>query len=379
MNNRLTFILIVLFICFLSAMVGSIVTYSYFLNNIYNLPRFGEIEYKNGSRPGIVIREAKKVVVEQDTQINEIINSTQASIVGIFKKQATTTANPNNQDFNLSKFYYLKNRLGQGLVVTSDGWIMTTFNPYNHKKFNKDDFVKKYVIATKDKIYNIDKVLVDKFSPFIFLHIKAKDLPVKSFADNNDILIGEEVIAVNYDSSVWISYVSYYGTNKDLIKFSDNNNLELKLNSEPNKEFLESFIFDLSGRVVGFIDYDGNIISINGIKSTIKSLLTYQKIKKPSLGVYYINMHDLIKYDGNIQKGALIYNTNKESVVKNSTAYKAGLREGDIILSVNNIYIDKFNDLSSVIQNYLAGDKVNITYRRNSQEYNVDIVLGEQE
>ncbi len=378
MNNRLIIILFLLFICLLSGTVSSIISYSYFFNNIYNLPYFGEIEYNNGLRSGIVIREAKKVVVEQDAKINEIISNTQTSIVGIFKKRATTTTTLDNQNFNLSKFYYFKDNLGQGLVVTSDGWIMTTFNPYSYEKFNKNDFVKKYVVATKDKIYNIDKVLIDKFNSFIFVHIKAKDLPVKSFADNNDILIGEEVIAVNYDSSAWISYVSYYGTNKNLIKFSDNNNLELKLNSAPSKEFLESFIFDLSGRVIGFIDNKGNIISINGVKSIIKSLLTYQKIKKPSLGVYYINMYDLIKYNNNLQKGALIYNIDKKPIVNNSAAYKAGLREGDIIISVNNIYIDKFNDLSSVIQNYLAGDKVNITYRRNGQEYNVDIILGEK-
>jgi len=362
-----------------SSVLGGVIAYSYFFNDVYNLPCFGEIEYKNGLKPGIVIREAKKVVVEQDVKINEIINNTQTSIVGIFKKVkiSSNKESLDNQKFSLKEFYYVKDRVGQGLVVTSDGWIMTTFNPYKNKTFNEDKFLQNYVVATKDQIYTIDKVLVDKFGPFVFLHIDTRDLPVKSFADNDEILVGEEVIAVNYELSAWITYISYYGPNKELIKFSDENNLEIKLSNSPNKEFFGAFVFDLSGKVVAFIDSEGNIIPIDNIKNVVNSLLKYQKIKRPSLGIYYIDLQDLIRYDSNVKKGAIIYNEGKRAIVKDSVAQKAGLQKGDIIVSINNIYIDKFNDLSSVIQDYLAGDKITITYLRGGKENNVDIILDE--
>jgi len=64
----------------------------------------------------------------------------------------------------------------------------------------------------------------------------------------------------------------------------------------------------------------------------------------------------------------LIYkNLDGIGVIKGSPAALAGLKERDIITHIDNIEINKDNDLKQVLQNYLAGDKIIIRYIRNKK------------
>ena len=79
------------------------------------------------------------------------------------------------------------------------------------------------------------------------------------------------------------------------------------------------------------------------------------------------------------QKGAIIYKDQKGlAVQKNGPADKAGLKEGDVIISIDNINLDKNNDLAEMIQNYAAGDKIRLLIKRAGSEKEVEVVLGEQ-
>lgn len=79
----------------------------------------------------------------------------------------------------------------------------------------------------------------------------------------------------------------------------------------------------------------------------------------------------------NLDKGALIYPRGKVAVLENSPAQKAGLQEGDIITWINNRELDKQNDLADVIATYKSGDKITVSYWRDGQEKQVDLILGE--
>ncbi len=100
------------------------------------------------------------------------------------------------------------------------------------------------------------------------------------------------------------------------------------------------------------------------------------------LGVNYIDLSGLagsLTENNYWQKGAIIYKDQRGlAVQKNSPAEKAGLREGDVIISVDNIALTKDNDLADVIQNYLAGDKLTLVYLRDGAENEVEITLVEQ-
>ena len=104
-------------------------------------------------------------------------------------------------------------------------------------------------------------------------------------------------------------------------------------------------------------------------------------ITRPALGINFINLSSLVaadKQNNNWQKGVIIYKDLKNiAVKKGSSADKAGLLEGDIIISVDNVNLDNINDLADIIQNYAVGDKINLLIIRDGAEKEVEATLLE--
>ena len=126
-NTKITIIILAVIFGLTSGIVGGLLGRTYILGNIYNLPFFGEIVFPKGDYNGgsLIISGAKKVVVEQNTKVTETINSANSSLVGIFVKQKYTEDTSLDQGFDLDNYYKLNKELGQGLIITSDGWIIT--------------------------------------------------------------------------------------------------------------------------------------------------------------------------------------------------------------------------------------------------------------
>ena len=187
-NKSGIFIIIFLAVIFgiAGGIAGELIARSYLLS--YNIPFRGEINFSNEDYGGasLIIRDAKKVVVEQDAKVIETINSVDNSLVGIFKKQnraefenqeAESTSSP---ILKIQDYYQINQEAGQGFIITSDGWIVT-----NTKLV---DALNNYLVITKDKkIYTIDEIVRDDFTGFNFLHVGAKDFSVRKFIGLNEI------------------------------------------------------------------------------------------------------------------------------------------------------------------------------------------------
>ena len=75
-------------------------------------------------------------------------------------------------------------------------------------------------------------------------------------------------------------------------------------------------------------------------------------------------------YSSENEKGAAV-----TSVIDSSAAFKAGLKEGDIITKVDNSPISDPEALSKVIRDHKAGDVVAIHYLRGTDEKEVKVTL----
>lgn len=86
---------------------------------------------------------------------------------------------------------------------------------------------------------------------------------------------------------------------------------------------------------------------------------------KAMLGVYTAR-------DSRDSKGAEI-----ERVMPNSGADKAGLKSGDVIMQVNGREVTDGKELTEIISNHDAGDKVTIIYDRDGKRHETDATLSE--
>jgi serine protease Do len=65
-----------------------------------------------------------------------------------------------------------------------------------------------------------------------------------------------------------------------------------------------------------------------------------------------------------------------QSVTGESAAEKAGLKEGDVIIKIDDKKIETPDDLTEAIQDHKPGDKVSITYLRDKKEQKANAELG---
>jgi len=374
-KHKLFFLIVIILILSIGGgIVGDIIAKSYLIDASYNLSSFGNLDFSQGKfrDQGIVISNAKNVIVQEDVKIKETINSVSASLVGIYKKQKLVKT---SNVFSPDNFYKISDAAGQGFIITSDGWIVTTLG--------LDKIYTDYVVITKDKkIYQIDRAVSDVPTGFNFIHVAARDFPVKKIAGSQDVQTGNSTISVNWLGLSWVSSILGLEEKSGSVESSDSFSTKLILNNEVPQEFRGSIIFNLAGDALGLANEKGEIEPMAHLQTVVNSLFKNKLITRSSLGINYINLASLVAIDEKNnywQKGAIIYKDQKGIAVrKNSPADKAGLLEGDIIISINNINLDKVNNLADIIQSYAAGSKINLAIMRDGAEKAVEIILGEQ-
>lgn len=380
-NNLVLIIALAAVFGFASGIVGEIVTRVYILEDAFGIPLFGEINYgANGS--SLIIREPKKVVIEQNTMVAEAAKGIAGSLVGIHGKLAV--ANDGKTALN---YYDLEKYSGQGLIMTSDGWIMTSFLPEGINPSAKDfDQAKAsaavkagfVIIDSNRQIYEVQSAIFDKATGFSFWQIKAKDLPVRKFIFKDDLKSGASVMGVSTKGWIWQSTITGVNRNPDaLVESSDNCHSEIVLADNPSVVFSGSFLFNLNGDVIGILGSNNKLKPILDFTGTINSILKTGNIKKASLGVNYINLTSVASPVDKYEKGALISaDKNSVAIEKGSAAEKAGLKSGDIILEVNGSEINAGNDLCDLIAGMKGGDEIVLKYMRNGESKEVKIILG---
>lgn len=378
-----------------SGVVGAIFARSYIVGTEFNIPLFGDIDYRgnNYGNSNLIISNPKNVIIEQNEKVVETANSVKSSIVGIYlkKEKSTTAANEKVIDkskFNINDYYQLNSEIGQGFIVTSDGWILSSFIPkeiISNKNLTNEklsELFSKYLIISQDKkIYQVDNILYDEDTNYAFWHTPVNDLPVRGFVSEGEVKNGQLVMAVNWEESIWLTTVLSRQKSKELVQSSDVCLSSINLSQSPTDEFKNSFLFSLNGNLISMIDSNGEMDLVSNFSSAIASILRDKKITRATLGVNYAELSDLVKIENNfnINKGAIILkNVKGVAVEKDSPAELVGLAEGDIIVVANGVEINKDNRLCDIISRKLPGENLLIEYLRNNEKKTVDIKLVEK-
>ncbi|MBN2884538.1 PDZ domain-containing protein [Patescibacteria group bacterium] len=329
-------------------------------NQEFNLNDYGYLS------PNLVIRDPKKVVVNQDVKVDETIRDIKGSLLSVFVRL------DNNDDY-----YDLNAPFANAIAATNDGWVMAIW-PETVPEYLLSKASSTYVIIdSQKKIYEIDQVLFStkNTGDFVFFHLlNANSLSVKRLLSDAEIKLGQSLILSTSNQAFVLD--SLAKKNQDGLYLSSDIYAQ-KVSLANNDQETSAFIFNLNGDILGVIDNKGNWLLSPAIDAYWRSLLRNNNLQKASLGVSYLDLSYIINNESAPTKGALIQAVSgSNAIVKNSAAERAGLKLGDVITRINSIELNSDNNLSLIISTYNPGDNIIIDFIRGGESRQVEVVLG---
>lgn len=225
---------------------------------------------------------------------------------------------------------------------------------------------------------------------------KGKDLKPAKLGDSAQMEVGDRVVAIGnalgqFQNSVTTGIISGYGRDveaSDGTGFSTETLQNLfQTDAAINQGNSGGPLVNLNGEVIGIntavagsgAENIGFAIPINDAKGLIDSVIATGKLERPYLGVRYITLTDDVAFDLGIdtKRGAFIVEGQRgqPSILEDSPAQKAGLREKDIIIKINGENVDERNSLTSLIGKHQVGEEVTLTIVRDGQEQEIKATL----
>lgn len=372
---------------FIAGITGEIIVRTYFMPD-YTTSYFTS-EYNLGdlnNRSNLIIRDAKKVVVNQDVKVEETIGSIQPALLRVFKR--ITPESDLSQDLSTSSlelldlseeealYYNLDEPDFIALIITSDGWATASLSPGLVEDFNISDYV---AIDNNRRLYDLDELSDFENLPgnLIFFHLDgASNLPIKALASRSNISLGQSVLTISDFNNVSLTSVSAIKFPGGILS-SDALNIRLSLAGNLGNDFLNSFVFNLAGDLVAIIGSDKELIPAFSYTHYWQSFFQDKVFSPPYFGVNYLDLSRTKVVGLDREKGVLLQGSDERAaVIKGSPADQAGLLTGDIITWINNQELDYNHDLSSVISSYNPEEEISIIYIRGEEEYRVKVKLG---
>jgi serine protease Do len=269
--------------------------------------------------------------------------------------------------------------LGSGFIIDPSGLVVTN----NHVV---GEAAKVQVILQDNTKYPAQIVGRDPRTDLAVLKIKAdKPLPYVKFGDSSAAQVGDWVVAVGnpfgLGGSVTTGIISARGRDIHSGQFDD----FLQIDAPINRGNSGGPTFNLNGEVIGIntaiYSPNGGSVGIgfavpsNVAKTVVKQLETDGKVSRGWLGVQIQDVTPAIAaslglHDG--EGGALVATVNSDS-----PGDRAGLKQGDVILSFNGTDIKQMRDLPRAVAAAAPGSEASIKVWRKGKTTELTAKLGE--
>lgn len=271
---------------------------------------------------------------------------------------------------------------GSGIVMSQSGYIITNCHVV-------DDAYHLTVTLSDERVYDAQLVGKDSASDLAVLHIDGENLTAAEFGDSSQAQVGDAVAAIGDPLGIELR-----GTMTEGIISAINRNLTIQgrtltliqTTAALNEGNSGGPLINCYGQVIGIntakiggyssgtgVEGLGFAIPIHVAKEVIDQLIETSYVPgRPSLGVE-ITVPDLqYRLYFNVPDG--LYVTD---VDEGSNAWSAGLRSGDVILSVSGYRVTSEDDLTAALGGFSVGDTVNLILYRSGRQLTADVILQE--
>lgn len=355
----------------------------------------GLLATQNDDNTTPTLQKQQIVLKNQGELISSIADKVSPSVVSV---EVTAQAQPLEGLFGLPGRQPVMQGAGTGIIIDKSGLIVTNRHvvPAGASKVS-------VTLADGTKLEEVDvagRTAASDPLDIAFLKIKdakGKQLVPARMGDSSKIKVGYSVVAIGnalgqFKNTVTSGIISGHGRSlaagdetgggtEQLQNLFQTDAAINQGNSGGPLVNLEGEVIGINTAVAGNAENIGFAIPINDAKGMIGTVITKGKLERPFLGVVYVPITaDIAKYyQLGSEHGAYIppaAATGQQSIIKDSPANKAGIKEGDIITKVNDEEINAETSLTSLLGKHQPNDKISITYIRDGKPHTAQVTLG---
>lgn len=269
---------------------------------------------------------------------------------------------------------------GSGVIISKDGYILTN----NHVVENAT----KVTVGLRDKRKLEAKVIgTDPLTDLAVIKIDAENLPMAYLGDSEKIKVGQWVMAIGnpmaLQSTVTAGIISALNRGQ-LRLIADRYGVEdfIQTDAAINPGNSGGALVDLSGAVIGintaiatrtgaYIGY-GFAIPINLARSVAQDLIANGKVNRGYIGVQIREVDASLAKSLGLDKPTGVIT---EKIVEGGAAANEDIKNGDVILKIDNLEVSQPNQLQSYVASKNAGSKVKLTIFRDGKEITRTVTL----
>jgi serine protease Do len=331
------------------------------------------------------------------TDFSKIAERTIPAVVNVSAQQVVRRRVPTDPFFSLfgdsddlfGSRRGVENSLGSGVIVSSDGYILTN----NHvvvgdareqRAVTIEQLDITVTLADKREVH-AEPVAVDPATDLALLKIDAKNLPTMAWGDSSKLKVAEWVLAIGnpyqLNQTVTLGIVSAVGrTNLGVNAYEDfiqtdaainpGNSGGALVNARGELIGINTVIFTQSGGYQGI----GFAVSSNLAKRVFNDLQQYQEVRRGSIG--YLEGEQLTTRMASAlgvpdTKGLYV-----SRMSRSSSAYRAGMQPGDVIISFNGTPVEDPAHFNRLVSDAKIGSTAIIGVSREGKKLELKIPIA---
>jgi Do/DeqQ family serine protease len=268
---------------------------------------------------------------------------------------------------------------GSGVIITKDGYIVTN----NHVIDSADEIE---VTLENNNIFKAKLVGADPVTDIALLKIEAQNLPTLVFGDSDALRLGEWVLAIgnpyNLRSTVTAGIVSAKARTMPSAEREFRIESFIQTDAAVNRGNSGGALINTKGELVGINtaiasrtgDFSGYSFAVPTtiVKKIVEDLIDFGSVQRAYMG---ISMNEI---DGNFAKEKNLKDTKGvfiAEVMKDGPADKAGIRAGDVLLSINGTNVNSAPAVQEQVNRFRPKDKIAVEISRDGKQKELSVVL----
>ncbi len=316
------------------------------------------------------LEESAKRPDRKNLSISEIVQNEKDGVVAI------TT----NKEYRTMYGVFTGQAAGSGFIITKDGYVVTN----NHVIVDADNIK---VVLADGAVHDAKLVGADPLNDLAVLKMDGHGYKPVELGDSDDVKVGELAVAIgnpsgNLSGTVTAGIISalqreinVQGIDMTLMQtdaaINEGNSGGALFNSLGQVIGINSAKLSISDSGKSVFEGLGFAIPINIAKPIINDIIKYGEVQnRVALGIRGQEIGRQLYIGPNDFGGIFI-----TEVIAGGSLSDSEVKQGDIIVKLDDQRISTVNDINNFLKSKKAGDKVKLTYVRNNELHTTDIEL----